>query len=167
VNTLNILIVIAFFYFSYHGVRHYSLETIPQNPAAANGSVEAVAVAASSPPDEKSQQTYQSLVRLFEETQIFKQPQLKLSDVAEQMDIPSHQLSQIINANHGKPFYDFVAQYRVNLLKQQLQAPENNQFTILSLGLECGFNSKASLNRVFKEQTGLTPSQYQKSHLAK
>jgi AraC-like DNA-binding protein len=39
------------------------------------------------------------------------------------------------------------------------------QFTILSLGFESGFNSKASLNRVFKEQTGLSPSEYQKLHL--
>jgi len=45
--------------------------------------------------------------------------------------------------------------------------PTQKRYTILALGLESGFNSKASLNRVFKEATGISPSEYQKRHLHK
>ncbi|MBT8190072.1 MAG: helix-turn-helix domain-containing protein [Bacteroidia bacterium] len=37
------------------------------------------------------------------------------------------------------------------------------QFSILGIALDSGFNSKASFNRVFKKKAGMTPSQYLKS----
>ncbi len=37
---------------------------------------------------------------------------------------------------------------------------EDNAITIESLAYECGFNSKTTLNKYFKELTGLVPSQY-------
>ena len=168
---LNAITLFAFFYFSFHGIRQYNVDSIPileESPALTPAQNRAKKET-DNPKiwDEKSQKIYQELVHLFEETQLFTQPQLKLSDVAKQMELPPHQLSQIINAHYGKPFYDFVGAYRVHLLKERLGSPENKKFTILSLGLDCGFSSKASLNRVFKEHTGLTPSQYQKSHLVK
>jgi len=36
-------------------------------------------------------------------------------------------------------------------------------FSLLGIAFECGFNSKASFNRAFKKNTGLTPSEYKKS----
>ncbi len=170
---LNIIFVFLFFYLSFHGVRHYSLENLPSNMNQESQVVDPIpdntAIKPSSTSFDNSNQNrvFEQLKELFDSSQIYTQPQLKIADVAEQLDIPSHQLSQIINSRYGKPFYDFVAAHRIELLKKRLLSPENKQYTILSLGLDCGFNSKASLNRVFKEHTGLTPSQFQKSHLAK
>jgi len=168
---LNGLIVLSFLYLSFHGVKHYSIEAIPSIDESLTATSKKLSTKATvnntASRNEKSQKIYQELLRLFEHSQLFTKPQLKLSDVAKELKIPPHQLSQIINANYGKPFYDFVANYRVDLLKEKLKSTEHRQYTILSLGLEAGFNSKASLNRVFKEYTGLTPSQFQKSHLPK
>lgn len=169
---LNILSMIAFFYLSFNGMRHYSLENIPigdsTNLLEINKESEIKEPSVTTNKlDEKSLEIYQKLIDLFETSKLYTQPQLKLSDVASKLNVPPHQLSTIINAQYGKPFYDFVATYRVNLLKDRLVQQENKQYTILSLGLDCGFNSKASLNRVFKEHTGLTPSRYQKSHFPK
>lgn len=168
----NLLVMLAFFYLSFHGVRHYNLENAPstdnfQAEKSLNTTQNSFKKDLVAKSDENSMRIFNDLVSLFEKDQLFKNSQLKLADVAHGMKIPSHQLSQIINSCYGKPFYDFVATYRVNLLKEQLKKTENKKYTILSLGLECGFNSKASLNRVFKEHTGLTPSQFQKSHLTK
>ncbi|MCP4520152.1 MAG: AraC family transcriptional regulator [Cytophagales bacterium] len=80
------------------------------------------------------------------------------------MNIPSHKLSEVINEQFNKPFYDFVGHYRCELLKEKLKEPKNSSFTILGLAMKAGFNSKSSLNRIFKEQTGLTPSEYKKAH---
>ena len=172
-SIINAFLIIAFFYFAYHGVRHYSMETVPfleeeaKQKTIKKTEVPTAPQTNTSEEDHKSQKIYRELIQLFEETNLYTQPQLKLSDVAQKMNVPPHQLSQIINKYHGRAFYDFVATYRVNLLKERLTDANKRQFTILSLGMECGFNSKASLNRVFKEHTGLTPSQFQKSHLPK
>ncbi|MEM1321994.1 MAG: helix-turn-helix domain-containing protein [Bacteroidota bacterium] len=171
---VNVLSISAFFYLSFHGIRYQSLETISQqvgisNPVLAFPKPKSATtlVTKSALKDDKSQQIYQQVQQIFEESQLFTKRQLKLSDLAQKINAPPYQLSQIINAYHGKPFYDFVASYRVNLLKKRLADPSYKQFTILSLGLDCGFNSKSSLNRVFKEHIGLTPAQYRKSHLPK
>ncbi|MEO0469784.1 MAG: helix-turn-helix domain-containing protein, partial [Bacteroidota bacterium] len=71
-----------------------------------------------------------------------------------------------INTIGKKAFYDFVNQYRVGHFKLLLRDPNQQHLTILALGLESGFNSKASLNRIFKQHTGLSPREYQKAELA-
>lgn len=170
---LNGFAMLAFFYLSFNGVKHYSIENIPvidtsllpKTDQVLESKMEATSNNQIDPA--RSKKVYEELVAMFEKSKIYTRPQLKLSDVAGELDIPAHQLSLIINSEYGRPFYDFVAKYRVNLLKERLVSSESKQFTILSIGLDCGFNSKASLNRVFKEQTELTPSQYQKSHLPK
>lgn len=168
----NLLVMLAFFYLSFHGVRHYNLENAPLiDDIQPDKSIDNTRKLNKKEPHNKSDENstciFNDLISLFEKEELYKNTQLKLADVARYMNIPPHQLSQIINSKYGKPFYDFVASYRVNLLKEQLINPLNKKYTILSIGLACGFYSKASLNRVFKEHTGQTPSQYQKSHLAK
>jgi len=60
--------------------------------------------------------------------------------------------------------FDFVNTYRVNEAKEKLCNPKYDHYTILGIALECGFNSKASFNRIFKIKTSETPSQFKNSH---
>jgi len=39
-------------------------------------------------------------------------------------------------------------------------APENKKLKLISIAYDAGFNSKASFNRIFKQMTGMTPSEY-------
>ena len=38
--------------------------------------------------------------------------------------------------------------------------PKFNNYTILAIAFDSGFNSKTTFNSFFKSQTGLTPSEY-------
>ncbi len=60
----------------------------------------------------------------------------------------------------GKNFSDFVNNYRIEEFKSKIQDPGNKKYTILSIAMDCGFNSKSSFNTVFKKLTGQTPTQY-------
>lgn len=89
-------------------------------------------------------------------------PELNLKQLSDAVNIPPHYLSQIINETFNNNFFNFINQYRVEEFKRKLNAPQYNNFSILGIALECGFNSKASFNRIFKNTTGLTPSEYKK-----
>ena len=89
-------------------------------------------------------------------------PKLSLYDLANDLDITSHQLSSLLNDHLKTNFYDYINHYRIEEVKKRLKN-NSNQFTILAIALECGFNSKASFNRIFKQKTGNTPSEFMKS----
>lgn len=102
------------------------------------------------------------LLEYMDQYQPYLESKLTLSELASQLNMSTHHLSQIINEQLGKNFFDFVNHYRVETIKQKLQNPTFAHYTLLGIALESGFNSKTSFNNVFKKMTGMTPSQYQK-----
>ena len=69
-------------------------------------------------------------------------------------------ISNAINQELGKNFFQLINEYRVEEVKERLKDSDNDHLKILSLAFEAGFNSKASFNRVFKSFTGQTPKDY-------
>ncbi|XLS27423.1 tetratricopeptide repeat protein [Flavobacteriaceae bacterium M23B6Z8] len=86
--------------------------------------------------------------------------EINQSDLAQQLDISSHHLSEVLNVCFGQNFYSFINVYRVNQAKELLQNPEYDHYKMEAIGYEAGFKSKASFNRAFKSQIGVTPSEY-------
>ena len=87
-------------------------------------------------------------------------PSLSLKDFAKAMNTYPHYITQVLNTVLNQNFYDFVNEYRIEEAERQLTAPSKSKFTILSIAFDCGFNSKATFNRVFKEKKGVTPTKY-------
>lgn len=110
--------------------------------------------------NDEYQQLFKNLSAVMVEKKAFLDPTLSLSGLATISNIPQGKLSSVINRVAQKNFYDFVNEYRVQEMKARLANGEQNQYSILGIATECGFNSKASFNRIFKKQTGLTPSEY-------
>jgi AraC-like DNA-binding protein len=109
---------------------------------------------------EQSEKLYGELMRLMKEEAIYKKNDLSADDLATRLKAHPNYVSQVINEKEGKNFYDFVNHYRVEEFKRLLSIPKNRNLTLLSLALDCGFNSKSSFNRYFKKSTGQTPSEY-------
>ncbi|MFK7920430.1 MAG: helix-turn-helix domain-containing protein [Bacteroidia bacterium] len=100
------------------------------------------------------------ILALMESEKMYQNPTLSLNDVAQTLNITSKQVSQIINQGFEMNFNDFVNHYRVNAFKEHIARGEHEKFTLLSIALSCGFNSKTTFNRVFKRNTGITPLQF-------
>jgi len=100
------------------------------------------------------------LLQLMETEKLFTNSDLKLQDLAHKLNLSPHHLSQIINERRGQNFFDFLNQYRIAEARKYLTDSEKQQYTILSIALEVGFNNKASFNTAFKKYTGMTPSQF-------
>lgn len=100
------------------------------------------------------------ILALLEADKLYENPTLTLNDVADRLGITSKQVSGIINRGFGLNFNDFVNGYRVRAVEARFARGEHERFTILSIALACGFNSKTTFNRVFKRVTARTPVQY-------
>lgn len=102
------------------------------------------------------------LVQLMKQKKLFLTPELTLSMVAEELEIHPNTLSQVINTVEQKNFFDYINTLRIKEFKERIVNPDNQKYTLLSLAFECGFNSKTSFNRNFKNLTGKSPSEYLK-----
>ncbi|MBS0028018.1 helix-turn-helix domain-containing protein [Chitinophaga hostae] len=103
-----------------------------------------------------------ALTTLMRTQECYKDSELTLGDLAKTLEIHPAILSQVINSKEEKSFYDYINTLRVEAFKQLLLKPDSQQYTLLSLAFECGFNSKTSFNRNFKKITQLSPSSYVK-----
>ena len=110
----------------------------------------------------KDNEYYHELIRLFEQEKIYRDPNLSLECVAEKMGISAGYLSRLVNDTTNTGFSQFTNSYRVRETQKKLVSDEYSHYNILSIGLESGFNSKASFNRNFKEIAGMPPQDYLK-----
>lgn len=98
----------------------------------------------------------------MEEHQYYLNPKLTLREFAHLLELPTRTISHHLNQGLGVPFIDFTNQYRVAKVQQLLANKSHAHLSLLGIALECGFNSKSTFNRVFKNITNESPSVYQK-----
>lgn len=110
-------------------------------------------------------QIYLNLLSHMEIQKPFLRDDLSLSILANQLSLNSNHLSQVINQKSGSNFFVFVNAYRVEEVKRKLLDNSLSHLSILGIALDCGFRSKSAFNRIFKEQVGVGPREYQKKQI--
>jgi AraC-like DNA-binding protein len=93
---------------------------------------------------------------------IYLNENLSLKEFALYLKADPNLISFILNSHLDNNFYDFVNSYRIEEVKNKLNDPGYKHLTLLGIALESGFNSKTTFNRVFKQVTGITPTEFQK-----
>ncbi|MDO6427680.1 helix-turn-helix transcriptional regulator [Thalassotalea sp. 1_MG-2023] len=99
----------------------------------------------------------QSTLKFMEREKPYLNNELSLSSLAEALDLSPHNLSQIINQETNKNFFEFINSYRVQFAKQLLL---NCNDTVLKIAMDSGFNSKTTFYNAFKKDTSMSPSEY-------
>ncbi len=97
----------------------------------------------------------------------FLLPGFSLNDMAEQLEIPRHQLSACINQHFQVNFNDFINERRVRYILEKMPSEKWTKLTIEGVGMEAGFNSRSSFYNAFKKFAGMNPSAFRQSILAK
>lgn len=103
---------------------------------------------------------YKKLHALMHDKKIYKNPDLTLNSVASLLEISSNYVSQMINKLSGCNFSDYINNYRIEDVKLKLKNKSFSHYTILSIGLEAGFNSKSTFYSAFKKHTGISPTEF-------
>jgi AraC-like DNA-binding protein len=96
----------------------------------------------------------------LDEQPLYREPLLTVSDLAAYLQESPKSVSAAINQGMDMNFNDLINSYRVDAMVRRLRAGDHREFTLLSLALDCGFNSKTTFNRAFKKKMGVTPRQY-------
>ena len=107
---------------------------------------------------------YQNIVTQLrsqiEKSKLYLDPDLRLSSLANKVNLPGYQISKSINVILDKNFNEYINDFRIDDAKTKLISQEFKNITILAVALESGFNSKSSFNLQFKKRTSLTPVQF-------
>ncbi len=101
---------------------------------------------------------------LMEVDKLYQEPNFSRADLAKELNISENIISQITNTAFGKSFPQMLNERRVEDAKIMLEDPN---IPIKIIAFEAGFNSLASFNRVFKNLTGESPSNYRIEKLVK
>jgi AraC-like DNA-binding protein len=102
------------------------------------------------------------LIEKMREDKLYLNSDLTLNDLADSINISPNYVSQVINEEQNQNFFDFVNAYRIEEARKQLTDPAKNHLSVLGIAEESGFKAKSTFNKVFKELTDTTPSQYRK-----
>lgn len=102
----------------------------------------------------------QKLNHLMEEDKIYRNDELQLADLAAQLDVSAHQLSEFLNTVKKENFAAFINGYRIREAGDLLL--NNPGRTVLSIAYEVGFNSKSSFHTAFARQMGMTPLEFRR-----
>lgn len=109
--------------------------------------------------DTKLELVHQKLEELLHTELVYLDPFLSLDQLAEKLQTPAYIVSKCINVKYEKSFFDWVNEQRVQHALKLI--PEwNEKITLESIGLQAGFNSRASFYRAFKKHLGKTPGDF-------
>jgi AraC-like DNA-binding protein len=106
----------------------------------------------------------EEVVALMEQDRAYASDPLTIKILAERLRTQPHQLRLVINGELGyRNFNTFINMYRVKEVAQRLEQAEFRNTPLLTLALDAGFRSLAPFNRSFKDQYGITPSEYRQN----
>jgi AraC-like DNA-binding protein len=117
-------------------------------------------------PSELVDKTIASLKQAMDQEKRYLDPALNISTLAQHTGYPAKTLSIVLNQYIGKSFSEYLNEYRVSEFKQRIMEPGHGHLTITGIAFECGFNSQASFQRIFKQTTGMSPSEFRNKRAA-
>lgn len=113
--------------------------------------------------DESDLNNYaEALNTLMQKEKLYLHETLSLRMLAQRLNIEPNLVSHVLNSVLRKSFYDYVNEFRIEEVKRKIDDPAYRHLKIVEVAYECGFNSKATFNRVFKKVTGRPPSDFRK-----
>jgi AraC-like DNA-binding protein len=124
----------------------------------------AIAATHIKPTVEKEEEAFvHKLLSFTKSEKPFLNPDITLASLSKELQVTPEHLSYILNNLLNLNFFDFINHYRIEEFKAQCKDSQNKNLTLISIAYDCGFNSKATFNRVFKKTMGCTPSEFFKS----
>jgi AraC-like DNA-binding protein len=97
------------------------------------------------------------------EHKAYLESDLTLRTLASMIKLSPHHLSQILNEQLGKSFYDYINEHRIAHAMTLLADKSNAAMSVLNIAFASGYNNKVSFYTAFKKTVGMTPTRYREA----
>ena len=113
---------------------------------------------ADSVPDEGGySELLERIIKLVNDEKLFLYPNLKVSDLAKQLNSNRNYIYHAINVEMGTSFSDYINGLRVDYASRLLE--ERSELSINDVMTKSGFTSSSAFYRNFKKFKGITPTE--------
>lgn len=112
------------------------------------------------PKNYNAEKLNEKLLDLFVNESIYKNPDLKITQVSEKLHTNRTYISKHINTEFSCTFSDFVNRYRIEEAKRLLTEDSSKTYSLNYISEKSGFGSMGSFMRVFRDFEGITPGQF-------
>lgn len=113
---------------------------------------------------ENMDQLEERLLDYMQKEKPYLNARLTIGELAVALATSETDLSLLLNNKMNINWSNFVNAYRVDEMKRRLQNDGLSKYTLTALAEQCGFVSKTTFHRVFKQNTGMTPAEYCKQN---
>ena len=108
-----------------------------------------------------TRQLTEQLSQIIEQEELFKQPDLRVTDIAARLATNRTYISAIIKSLSGESFSNLINGYRVRYAQKLMK--EHPEMSVTQIATESGFSSRSAFYRNFKEITGQSPADWKKT----
>ncbi|MBT0587651.1 helix-turn-helix domain-containing protein [Alteromonas oceanisediminis] len=109
----------------------------------------------------RDQQLQSQLDDAMTQDKAYLDGQLTISTLSKRLGVSPTRLRAFINQQLGfTHFSHYINAQRIDAIKHALRRSDNAHIPILTIALNHGFNSLPPFNRAFKQQEGITPTEY-------
>lgn len=85
---------------------------------------------------------------------------ITLDDISKAVNVSKRQIHRVFMSQKQMSILDYITEYRINMAKQMLKKKNSKVYLV---AMAVGYSSKVRFSSLFKEKTGMTPSEY-KTH---
>ena len=103
---------------------------------------------------------YNKTIALINHEHYFLNKNLKLSDLASELNYNERLVSKSINKFGCGNFNKFINSFRIEHSKELLTGGNFDHYTIEAIADESGFSNKVSFYNAFKSETGMSPTKF-------
>lgn len=103
---------------------------------------------------------YERIEQVVDEERLYLNPDLDIKMLAQAVNSSRSQVSACINSITGKPFRQWISEYRLSLFVKMLK--ENPDTSIDILMMRCGYKEQSTFRRQFKAAYGMTAGEFRK-----
>jgi AraC-like DNA-binding protein len=107
------------------------------------------------------------IVEYFEKRKPFKNPDFSMDDLVGYLKESKSLVYKSLNDVIGEKFTDIRTRYRITHAKKLLATQDKSNITLQEIWTESGFSSKTNFFTTFKEETGMTPTEFIKNQKKK